>query len=136
VNLALCVQVVEAFEDLADYYGDVGLFEGPGLHEVEGRASAQILHDDPELGALEEGTVVLGDVDALTLGEDLDLLLNVLDFVFGLFQVDDLDSDNAVIVQVDSLENLAEGAAPDLLLLGEAFLRVGADFVVGGRVTR
>ena len=37
--------------------------------------------------------MVLGHVRRIQLGENLDLLLNVLDFIFSTFEVDDLNGD-------------------------------------------
>lgn len=51
---------------------------------------------------------VLGDVGAVTLTEDCDLLLNVLDLILGLLQVDDLDGNNALCTIVDTFEHLSE----------------------------
>ena len=43
--------------------------------------------------SLQVGSVVLGHVRRIQLGENLDLLLNVLDFIFSTFEVDDLNGD-------------------------------------------
>lgn len=51
---------------------------------------------------------VLGDVGAVTLTEDCDLLLNVLDLILSLLQVDDLDGNNALCTIVDTFEHLSE----------------------------
>lgn len=51
---------------------------------------------------------VLGDVGAITLTEDCDLLLNVLNLILGLLQVDDLDSNDALCTIVDTFEHLSE----------------------------
>lgn len=51
---------------------------------------------------------VLGDVGAITLAEDCDLLLNVLDLIFSLLQVNDLDGNNALCTIVDTFEHLSE----------------------------
>ena len=46
------MEVVEALNDLSEDDGDVDLLEAARLHQVQGRAAAQVLHDDPQLGAL------------------------------------------------------------------------------------
>lgn len=125
MQLLFGVQVVEALENLAQDDGDVHLLEMAGLHEVERRAAAKVLHDDPQFGALQIGAVVLGDVGRVALRENHDLLLNVLDLVLGLLQVDDLDGDHLLAAIVDALEHLAERAFAYSLLLGEDLLRIG-----------
>lgn len=47
VQLALRVQVLEAFEHFAQDDADLHLVEVARLHEVERRAAAEVLHDDP-----------------------------------------------------------------------------------------
>lgn len=51
---------------------------------------------------------VLGDVGAITLTEDCDLLLNVLNLILGLLQVDDLDGNDALCTIVNTFEHLLE----------------------------
>jgi len=45
--------------------------------------------------------------------------LNVLDFIFGLLQVDDLDCNNLLSSIVDSFEDFTEGTFSNSLLFGE-----------------
>ena len=52
VEFALRVQVLESFEDLAQNDGDLHLVEAARFHQVQRRAAAQVLHDDPQLRAL------------------------------------------------------------------------------------
>ena len=73
---------------------------------------------------LEVGSVVAGDEGTVALREHHDLLLDVLDLIFGLLQVDDLDGHDQLGALVDALEHFAERALADTLLLGEDELRV------------
>jgi hypothetical protein len=73
---------------------------------------------------LEIGSKVLGDERRIALTEDLDLLLDILDLIFGLFQVDDLDGDHLLGPVVDPFVDFAERALPDTLLLSEHKLRI------------
>lgn len=47
VQLALAVKIVEALEDFPKDDRYVHLLEASGLHQVQCRAPAQVLHDDP-----------------------------------------------------------------------------------------
>lgn len=73
---------------------------------------------------LEVGTVVAGDEGTVALRQHHDLLLDVLDLIFRLLQVDDLDGHDLLRPVVDPLEHLAERALADALLLREDQLRV------------
>ena len=68
--------------------------------------------------------MVLCDKRRFTLTEDCYLLLYVLDLVLGLFQVDDLDGDDALRPVVDPLEDLTERALADAVKLGKQLLRI------------
>ena len=100
------------------------LLEMAGLHQIERRSAAQILHDNPQLGALQVGAEVLGDIGRVALREHHDLLLNVLNLIFGLLQIDYLDGYHLLAAIVDALEHLAERTLADSLLLREDLLWV------------
>ncbi len=68
--------------------------------------------------------VVFGDIGAVTLAEHRDLLLNVLDLIFRLLQVDDLDGHHLFSAIVDALVDLTERPLPNALLFCEILLRV------------
>lgn len=57
---------------------------------------------------LEIGAVVLGDKGAVTLAEDSDLLLDVLNLVLGLLQVDDLDGHHLFSAVIDAFVDFTE----------------------------
>jgi len=65
---------------------------------------------------LEIRSIILGDVWTVTLRQNHNLLLYVLDFIFRLFKIDNLDGDNLLGPVVDTLENLAEATLSDSLL--------------------
>ena len=67
---------------------------------------------------------VFGDKWRITLTENLNLLLDVLDLILGLFQIDDLDGHDLLCSVVQALVDLAEGALADPLLLREHQLGV------------
>lgn len=69
----------------------------------------QGLHD-PQLNAAKIGAVVLCDVFGVQLGEDHDLLLNIVDFVLCIFEVDDLDGNGSTGSLVVTFVHLAKGA--------------------------
>lgn len=67
----------------------------PGQSFAKGGVGQEhILHDDPEVRFFEEGAMVLGDIWRIELAENLDLLLDIFDLVFGGFEVDDLDGND------------------------------------------
>lgn len=61
--------------------------------QVRTASSSTVLHHDPQVRALQERPEVTRDVIAVQLSEDLDLLLDVVDFIFCALQVNDLDGD-------------------------------------------
>lgn len=103
VQLLVGMQVLQSQQQLADNNGNVVLADQAGLHEVGAAATGAKLHDDPELGALGVGAIVLGDVGALQLGEDGDFLDNVLNLVLGVFNVNDFDGDGLAGALVDAV---------------------------------
>ena len=54
MELALRVQVFQALEHFAEDDGDLHLVEIAGLHQVQRRTAAQVLHNDPQLRLLRE----------------------------------------------------------------------------------
>lgn len=68
---------------------------------------------------LKIGPEIFCDIERITLTKNHDFLLNVLDFILGLFEVDDLDGHNMLGTIVDPLVHFAEGALADSLLLSE-----------------
>ena len=76
---------------------------------------------------------VASDEGTVTLRQDGDLLLDVLDLILSLLQVDDLDGDHLLRALVDSLEHFAEGALPDALQLRERLF--GIHFVLQQRIS-
>lgn len=65
---------------------------------------------------LEIRPIILGDVWTVALRQHHYLLLNVLDLIFRLFEIDDLDGHNLLGPVVDTLEDLAEATLPNSLL--------------------
>lgn len=65
-------------------------------------------HSSQSVSHLQIGAVVLGDVWTVTLAENSDLLLDVLDLILGLLQVDGLDGDNALCAIIDAFKHLPE----------------------------
>lgn len=68
--------------------------------------------------------IVFGDIGAVTLAEHRDLLLNVLNLIFRLLQVDDLDGHHLFGAIVDALVDLTKRPLPNAFLLCEILLRV------------
>lgn len=79
-----------------------------------------------EYADLQVGAIVLGDKGAVTLAQDCDLLLNVLDVILRLLQVDYLNGDHRLGAFIDAFEHLPKRALSDLLQLGEELLRVSS----------
>lgn len=65
---------------------------------------------------LEIRSIILGDVRAVTLRQHHNLLLYILDLIFRLFKIDDLNGNNLLSPVVDTFENLAEATFPDSFL--------------------
>jgi len=65
---------------------------------------------------LEIRSIILGDVWTVTLRQNHNLLLYILDFIFRLFKIDNLDGNNLLGPVVDTFENLAEATLSDSFL--------------------
>lgn len=59
----------------------------------------------------------LGDVGAVELTQDGDLLLNIVDLILGIFQIDDLDGYGLSRPLVEAFVNFTERALSDTVLL-------------------
>ena len=79
-------------------------------HQIES-GSGEVLHNDPELGALQVRAVILGDEGRVALGQHHDLLLDVLNIVLGVLQVDNLDGHDLVGAGVDASSWRAQNSA-------------------------
>ena len=120
VDLALRVQVLQPHEHLVHDRRDVRLRQRHVPHQVEHRAAADILHDDPEARARDVRAVVTRDVRRVALRHDGDLLLDVVDLVLGLLEVNDLDRDDALRCVLDPPVHNPEGAGSYLLQYGKS----------------
>lgn len=87
VDHALAVQVVERQQELAADNGNVGLGEDTGLEQVETGAAGEVLHDDPQLVALDERAIVARDILRIALGKVGNLLLDLGDVVVRVFKI-------------------------------------------------
>lgn len=76
-----------------------------GARAIEKRPQSVPTESAPR-SHFEVGAVILGDVGTVALAQHGDLLLDVLDFVLGLLQVDDLDGHHAERAVVDAFEHL------------------------------
>jgi hypothetical protein len=50
------------------------------------------LHDNPQVGSLQIRTVVLGDIGRFQFGQDRDLFDDIIDFILGILDINDFDS--------------------------------------------
>jgi hypothetical protein len=105
VQLLVVVEVFQAEEQLPHNNGNIILANVAGLHEVGTASTRAELHDDPQFGALGVGAIVLCDVGRLQLGQDGNLLDNILHLVFGIFYVNDLDGNGLAAFLVDTKQD-------------------------------
>lgn len=110
MDLAGAVQIVETLEQLFHDHGNVLLLHRPGLEQVETTAATEVFHDDPQLGAADEGSAVAGDVGGVAGGEETDLLLDLANVIVAAFEVDVLDGDVFGGWDMEGAVNNAEGA--------------------------
>lgn len=104
VQLVVVVQIFQTHEQLANDDDDVFLGDAAWPHEVAAAATRAVLHDDPQIRALEVGAIVLCRVGRVETGEDGDFLDDVVDFVFGVLDIDDFDGDGLAGAFVDTIE--------------------------------
>ena len=104
VQLLVGVQIVKAQQQLPHDDGDIILADHAGLHEIGAAPAGAELHDDPKLGALGIGTIVLRDIWGLEFRQDGDFLDDILDLILSAFDVDDLDCYSVPSAFVDPAE--------------------------------
>jgi hypothetical protein len=104
MELLIGVQVVKPKQQLPHNNGNVVLPEQTRLQQISAAAPGAELHDDPELGAPCVGAMVLGDVGRLQLGENGNLLYNILDLVDRTLNIDNLDGNGLTGSLVDAVE--------------------------------
>ena len=102
MQLLIRVQVIQAQKQLLQYDSNIVLPDQARLHQVGAAPAGAELHDDPQLGALGIGSVILGHVGRLQLRKDGDLLDDILDLILGALDVDDLDGHGLARPLVDA----------------------------------
>lgn len=117
VQLVVLVQIGQAQQQLFQHNGNLDLGQGARLHEIRTAPAAAKLHDDPQIGAVQVGAVVLCDVGRVHVGQDHDLAHDVLDLVLCVLDVDDFDGDGAAGAATQAFVDFAEAAAADAFLL-------------------
>lgn len=125
VQLMVVVEIGEAHEQLLENDGDFGLCYGARLHQVCTAAARAEFHDDPQVGASQIGAIVLCDVGRVHARENHNLAHYVVDLVFGIFHVNDLDGDRVARPTVKTFVDFAKAAAAYAFLF--CVERVGVD---------
>jgi hypothetical protein len=93
VKLVVSMEILETQQELAQYDADVVLRDETWLHEICTAPARAELHDDPQVGALEERAVVLGHKGRIQLREDGYLGYDVVHLVLRVLDIDYLDGD-------------------------------------------
>lgn len=119
------VEIAKAHEQLLEYNCNLGLCYDARLHQVCAAAARAEFHDDPQVGASQVGAIVLCDVGRVHARENHDLAHDVVDLVFGIFHVNDLDGDRVARPPVKAFVDFAKAAAAYAFLFGVE--RVGVD---------
>jgi len=60
------------------------------------------LHDDPKVGSLEKGSMILGHIWRLEFGQDGNFLNDILHLVLGIFDINDFDRYRFTSAFIDS----------------------------------
>lgn len=95
--------------------------ESSVLDDYAGRGSTKswrrsIKRQTPFNAYLEIRPIILGDVRTVALRQHHYLLLDILDLIFRLLEIDDLDGHDLLAPVVDTLEDLPEATLPDPFL--------------------
>lgn len=85
------MKIFQTKKQLTDDDSNIILANDPRLHQVGTASTRAKLHDNPELCTFGIGAIVLGYVGRLQFRKNGNLLDNVLDFVFGALDIDNLD---------------------------------------------
>jgi hypothetical protein len=105
------MQVLQTHQELPDDDRNILLRDQSRFHKIPAASARAIFHNNPQIGALEVGPMVLGDIRRIELGEDVDLLYDIVDLIFGILDIDYLDSYRLARSLIDALVDLAETSA-------------------------
>ena len=86
------MQIVQTHQQFPHDDCDVFLGDQAWLHEVATTTARTEFHDDPEVGALEERPMILGDKRGVELGQNGYLLDNIFNLIFSILDIDNFDS--------------------------------------------
>lgn len=103
VQLLVIVQVIQTTEQFPKDNHNVVFRNRPGSHQVRTATTRAKLHDDPQVRALQKRAIVSCHVRGVELGQDCNFLDNVLDFIFGIFNIDDFDSNSLPRAIIDTI---------------------------------
>ena len=91
MQLLVAVQVFKPQEEFSHDDRNIVLIDGARLYQIPTAAPRAEFHDDPEIRALEERAVVASDILRVQLGENSDLLDDILNLIIGALHINDLD---------------------------------------------
>lgn len=112
------MQIRQPEQQLLEHNRNLDLGQWPRLHKIRAAASSTELHNDPQIRAVQVRPIIFRYKGRIHIGQDHDLAHDVLDFVLGILDINDLDSDGAACSAAQALVHFAKAAAADAFLLG------------------
>ena len=112
------------------------------LYNTYQLAAKTFLANIPDERTFKIGSIVLCNVWRVALGQDHNFLLDVLDLIFSLLEINDLDGHDPLTAVIETLVDLTERTLANALLLREDQFRVhflrarGREGVVTEHATR
>jgi hypothetical protein len=102
VQFLIAVQIIQPAKQLPHDYHDIVLRNWARAKKIAATTTRTEFHDNPQMRALEERAMILRDIWGVEFGQDGDFLDNIFDFVFGIFDVDDFDSNRVAGTFIDA----------------------------------
>lgn len=107
MKFVVIVKVHKSEQQLPHDDSNLSFDQRTRLEQISTAAARAKFHDDPQLSVMQKGAVVFGHMLGGHAREDLDLSDNVLDLIFGVLDVDDLDGNGLVRLEVSPAEQVS-----------------------------
>jgi hypothetical protein len=95
------MQIIQATKQLSHDYHDIVLRNWPRAKKIAATTPRTKFHDNPQMRALEKRAMILRNIWRVEFGQDGNFLDNIFDFVFSIFDINDLDGDRVAGTFID-----------------------------------
>jgi hypothetical protein len=95
------MQIIQAPKQLPHDYHDIVLRDWPWAKKIAATTPRTKFHDNPQMRPLEKRAMILRNIWRVEFGQDGNFLDNIFDFVFSIFDINDLDSNRIAGTFID-----------------------------------